>query len=66
MAHEGGYHAAMVPFMGLAIIEELSSMKTEVEDPFLPIVAGQGGRGLLGHEEEIITQAEALIEKIPN
>ncbi|MCF7981702.1 MAG: hypothetical protein K9K86_06930 [Pseudomonadales bacterium] len=66
MAHEDGYHAAIVPFMGLAIIEELSSIKTGVEDPFLPIFAGQCGRELLGHQEEVITQAEALIEKIPS
>lgn len=33
--HEGGYSEAMVPFCGLAIIEELSGIRTQIVDPFL-------------------------------
>lgn len=33
--HEGGYSEAYVPFCGLAIMEQLSGIRTEVEDPGL-------------------------------
>ncbi|MGV8952491.1 MAG: class II histone deacetylase [Cypionkella sp.] len=36
--HEGGYSEALVPFCGLAIIEELSGHRTEVIDPFLSAI----------------------------
>ena len=35
VAHEGGYSEAMVPFCALAVVEELSGRRTEVQDPFL-------------------------------
>ncbi len=35
MIHEGGYSEAYVPFCGLALMEELSSQKTEVVDPYI-------------------------------
>ena len=34
MVHEGGYAEAVVPFCGVAGIEQLSGIKTKVEDPF--------------------------------
>lgn len=34
LVHEGGYAEAVVPFCGVATMEELSGIKTEVEDPF--------------------------------
>lgn len=37
--HEGGYAEAVVPFCGLAIVEELSGHRTAVEDPTLPMIA---------------------------
>ena len=33
--HEGGYAESYVPFCGMAVMEELSGIKTEVEDPML-------------------------------
>ena len=33
--HEGGYSEVVVPFCGLAIVEELSGLRTDVRDPFL-------------------------------
>jgi acetoin utilization deacetylase AcuC-like enzyme len=39
--HEGGYAEAVVPFCGHAVIEELASTRTKVEDPFLPLLEGQ-------------------------
>ncbi|WP_237385629.1 class II histone deacetylase [Xenorhabdus sp. Sc-CR9] len=35
MVHEGGYTEAYVPFCGLAVMEELSGIRTEVNDPIL-------------------------------
>lgn len=34
LVHEGGYAEAVVPFCGLAVMEELSGHSTDVEDPF--------------------------------
>lgn len=39
--HEGGYSEAVVPFCGHAVVEELSGHRTEVVDPFLPLLLGQ-------------------------
>ncbi len=39
--HEGGYSEAYVPFCGLAVIEELSGHRTDVEDPFAPLIGAQ-------------------------
>ena len=36
--HEGGYAEAVVPFCGLAIVEELSGHRTAVQDPTLPMI----------------------------
>lgn len=39
--HEGGYAEAVVPFCGLAVVEQLSGIRTDVEDPFEAITGGQ-------------------------
>jgi len=39
--HEGGYAEAYVPFCGLAIMEQLAGVRTEVQDPFLEIFEPQ-------------------------
>ncbi|MCS2608030.1 class II histone deacetylase [Halomonas dongshanensis] len=41
MVHEGGYSEAYVPFCGHAAIEELSGIKTGVEDPLLAFIRAQ-------------------------
>ncbi|MBB4818198.1 acetoin utilization deacetylase AcuC-like enzyme [Pseudomonas alcaligenes] len=41
MVHEGGYAEAYVPFCGHAVIEELAGIRTQVSDPFLPMLEGQ-------------------------
>ncbi|WP_144097479.1 class II histone deacetylase [Croceicoccus sediminis] len=41
VVHEGGYSEAVVPFLGLAIVEELSGHRTEVEDPTLGVLIPQ-------------------------
>ncbi|MEP0944443.1 MAG: class II histone deacetylase [Rhizobiaceae bacterium] len=34
LVHEGGYAEAVVPFCGVAVMEQLCGVSTEVEDPF--------------------------------
>jgi hypothetical protein len=55
--HEGGYSTAYVPFSGLAVIEELSGIRTSVSDPYLDFLSAMGGMDLQDHQR-------ALIEKI--
>lgn len=43
--HEGGYAEVVVPFCGLAVVEQLSGHRTEVMDPFEEITAGQQPAG---------------------
>ena len=44
MVHEGGYAESYVPFCGLAVMEALSGVKTEVEDPLLAFIQQQQPR----------------------
>lgn len=39
--HEGGYAEVVVPFCGLAVVEQLSGITTDVIDPFRDITHGQ-------------------------
>ncbi|WP_019528998.1 class II histone deacetylase [Dasania marina] len=64
MCHEGGYNPATVPFYGLAVLEELSGIKTDVTDPFLEIMAALGGQDLQPHQDEAIRAAEALLANL--
>ncbi|RLA52513.1 MAG: class II histone deacetylase [Gammaproteobacteria bacterium] len=64
MCHEGGYHAPSVPFYALAIVEQLSGIKTEVEDPLLDFFNSQGGQVYLPHHDAAIREAEALVSKL--
>lgn len=63
--HEGGYNADTLPFMGLAVVETLSGIRSGVEDPFQPIMAGLGGQALQPHQAAVIQEAAALVAKIP-
>jgi acetoin utilization deacetylase AcuC-like enzyme len=65
MTHEGGYAAAYVPFIGLAVIEELSGVRSDIADPYLFICAGAGGQDLQPHQDEVIAAAEALLKGVP-
>ena len=57
MTHEGGYNEWTVPFFGLAVLEELSGKKTEIDDPFLPLHAGLGYQDLQEHQQKVIDAA---------
>ena len=58
--HEGGYSEAYVPFCGLAVVEEVSGVKTGIVDPYDPLVAGMGGQALQPHQAAVIAAAAAL------
>ncbi len=64
MSHEGGYSAMYVPYCGLAVIEELTGIKTPVEDPWAPLMAKWGGQQMAPHQERAIAAAEALVADI--
>ena len=62
--HEGGYSSAYVPFCGLAVVEELSGIRSEIEDPFLPVFEGIAGQDLQPHQEQAIAAAEANLGRL--
>jgi acetoin utilization deacetylase AcuC-like enzyme len=64
MCHEGGYNAPTVPFFGLAVMETLSGISTDTEDPFDALLGGLGGQSLQPHQDAVIKQAEELISKL--
>ena len=62
--HEGGYSSAYVPFCGLAVVEELSGIRTGTEDPFLQIWQNVGGQELQPHQDAAIEAAEANLARL--
>jgi acetoin utilization deacetylase AcuC-like enzyme len=61
MSHEGGYSATYVPYCGLAVMEQLSGIRTKIDDPFLANFSGYPGQLMQPHQEAAIaTAAEAL------
>ena len=65
LVHEGGYSPAHVPFLGLAVIEELSGIQTGVIDPFAEAIAFHGGNELLPHQATAVYAAAELVKNIP-
>jgi acetoin utilization deacetylase AcuC-like enzyme len=65
MVHEGGYSTSYVPFCGIAVIEELSGRRTEVEDPFLDFLSAIGGMDLQPHQEAVVASivAQGLVDR---
>jgi len=63
--HEGGYSAVYVPFCGLAVMEELSGIRTRFDDPYLGWISEMGGHALQPHQAERIAQAAALVANVP-
>ena len=64
MCHEGGYDASTVPYMGLAVLEELSGIKTDIDDPLLEVFEQIGGQDLQPHQDAVILQAEPLLDTL--
>ena len=61
VVHEGGYAPAYAAFLGLAVLEELSGVRTEVGDPFLELFLGYGYQGLQPHQDSVIAAAARLL-----
>ena len=64
LCHEGGYNGSTVPFFGLAVMEQLSGIRTGTEDPFQPLLGGLGGQDLQPHQTAVIDQAAALVDAL--
>jgi acetoin utilization deacetylase AcuC-like enzyme len=60
MCHEGGYSPAYVPYCGLAILEEMAGVRTDLADPLLALLAAFGGQELQPHQAAVIAEAEKL------
>ncbi|MFJ4346375.1 class II histone deacetylase [Pseudomonas sp. NPDC089401] len=60
---EGGYSPHYLPFCGLAVIEELTQVRT-VADPFNDFLTTMGGDELLTAEREAVDSAAKLVRDI--
>jgi acetoin utilization deacetylase AcuC-like enzyme len=65
VSHEGGYSPVYVAFCGLAIVEELSGIRSSIADPYLESVEGLGHQELQPHQDAMIREAEALVANVP-
>lgn len=63
MTHEGGYDLTTAPFCALAILEQMSGVRTAARDPFreLDEHALTDYQVLMPHQDDVIKQAEALL-----
>jgi acetoin utilization deacetylase AcuC-like enzyme len=58
MSHEGGYSAAYVPICGVAVVEELVGVRTQVGDPFVAeALLNIRDQTLLSHQAAAISTA---------
>jgi acetoin utilization deacetylase AcuC-like enzyme len=64
MVHEGGYSESYVPYCGLAVLEEMSGVKTAIADPWAPLMADWGQQDLRPHQATAIARAERLLDHI--
>ncbi len=64
LSHEGGYAPTYVPFCGLAVMEELSGQRSLAEDPYLNWAATAGGQELQPHQDAVIRDGEAMVERL--
>jgi acetoin utilization deacetylase AcuC-like enzyme len=65
VSHEGGYSPVYVAFCGLAVVEELSGIRSAIADPYLEGVEGLGQQELQPHQDAVIREAEALVAHVP-
>ena len=63
-SHEGGYSAGHVPFCGLAVIEALSGLSAEIDDPF-GYLADIPGQTVEPHHRAAIDAAAANVAGVP-
>ena len=55
--------ASVVPFCGLAVLEQMSGIRTAVDDPYFALIAGNGGQELQPHQAAVIDQAASLVAR---
>jgi acetoin utilization deacetylase AcuC-like enzyme len=60
LCHEGGYSSAYVPYCGLAIVEQLSGITTEVADPWISDTRQVRWLPLREHEAAAIEAARSI------
>jgi acetoin utilization deacetylase AcuC-like enzyme len=66
LAHEGGYAEELVPFCGLAVLEELSGIQTDCQDTIIQAFGEAWGyQELQDHQAAAIERAAALVERVP-
>ena len=63
--HEGGYHIHTVPFHALAVIETLSGIRTEVDDPFLAAITAACAAPPTSDQSDYISKAESAMRAYP-
>lgn len=54
MTHEGGYNPNTTPFAAISVLEQLTGISSNVEDPYEPFIAEMGGQELQSHQKELI------------
>uniref|UniRef100_A0A6T7NXX2 Histone deacetylase domain-containing protein n=1 Tax=Hanusia phi TaxID=3032 RepID=A0A6T7NXX2_9CRYP len=54
LLHEGGYSEVYAPFCGLAVLEELTGIRSKVQDPYLEEVSMLGHQDLQPHQQQTI------------
>jgi acetoin utilization deacetylase AcuC-like enzyme len=60
--HEGGYSELYVPFCGLAVLEQLSGVKTLVTDPMCEDVSNFAYQELQPHQAHVIEEAAEVVQ----
>jgi len=63
MAHEGGYSPTYVPFCGAAVMEALTGLSCDFEDPYLDFAASMGGQDLQPTQEAVITSVVDMVSR---
>lgn len=63
--HEGGYSEAYVPLCGLAVLEELTSARTGVADPYFPADRQIAGDELRPDQAAVIDEAASRVASVP-
>lgn len=64
VTHEGGYEPTLTPFCALALMEEMTGVRTGVQDPFGEAREDAEHQRLQPHQEAVIQKAEALLSNI--
>jgi acetoin utilization deacetylase AcuC-like enzyme len=64
LSHEGGYSPEYVPACGLAVIEELSGVRTAFEDTAGAVAALTAGQDLQPHQSAAIDAVVPLVENL--